>query len=209
MSVWRGRLSTRRVFSQAQCVLQIRFPHSKDRAVVGHSLPCSSSRAGGVQKKRRCALWDLDKGISTSCAVDSIHLCNIWGRALSLTTWRQLHVKWVSGSTSHKRSYASLGGGGDGGVLVKLPASWFTTGKWMPFCLGVFSLSRLWQAESLRHLLMCCFDALRGIPSCYFECVLWNLTPAESTLFNISLSPHSNPTLLFSLQQSTRRLELV
>lgn len=28
-------------------------------------------------RKRSCAFWDPDKGISTSCAMDSIHLCNI------------------------------------------------------------------------------------------------------------------------------------
>lgn len=60
-------------------------------------------------RKRRCALWDPDKGISTSCARDSIHLCNIWDRALSLTTWRHLHVEWVSGSTLQEKELCLTG----------------------------------------------------------------------------------------------------
>lgn len=54
-------------------------------------------------RKRRCALWDPDNSISTSCAMDSIHLCNIWGWTLRLTTWRHFHVEWVSGSTLQEK----------------------------------------------------------------------------------------------------------
>lgn len=139
-----------------------------------------------------------------------------WTVSICVTFERGLRVWHLDGISMwsgclvppcRKRSCTSLGGGGERGVLVKLPALWITTGNWMPFCLGIFSFPRLWQAEHLQHPLMCCFDALRGIPSCYFKCVLWNLTPAtECTLFNIGLPPYSNLMLVFSLQQNTLRL---